>query len=681
MTCAVIGIDVGGTFTDFVLSEPGGTLVLHKEPSTPDEPALAVEQGLLALRSRSESFRRDGALIVHGTTLGLNAILQRKGARAALVVSRGTRDVLEIARCRMPSSFNFRAGKPDPLIPRDLVFEVDARIDALGTIVARPELAALEALCRRLEAAEVDAVAVVLLNSYLNGALEQEVAAAIARGLPGRLISSSAQIWPEIREYERTVVTVLNAQIHPVLDRYFTTLAQRLRAIGVTGRIQITSSAGGTLGLETARGRPIETILSGPASGAMAAARLLERAAIRSAIAFDMGGTSADIAVIQDYAVEHSTHMHVGDTPIMLPMVGVSSIGAGGGSIVSVDDQGVLKVGPLSAGAKPGPAAYGQGGTRPTVTDCYLACGLLNAEGFLGGRIRLDRPAAERALAAIAPRVGLAEPHEAAYAALQVTTARMATELFKLLAQRGLERGRQVLMPFGGAGPTHATLLAEEAGLAGVLVPPAPSTFCALGAILADLRRDFVRGLPRGGRAEAEARLWQAIEELEAEGRHWLSVEGAQIAHSYYEYAADMRYSGQSHNLVVKMPMEVRQQRSYDAVIELFHRHHELLYGFRETDSAVEIVTVRVSIGGRAQAIELPRMEHSPTPPQPRGSRRVFHKGAWITVPVYRREDFGWEDSRSGPLLIEQDDTTIWVLPGWRMAVDRDGNLVLRREQ
>lgn len=680
MSGVAIGIDVGGTFTDFVLAGTDGALMLHKEPSTPDDPSLAVERGLVALKARSEAFRREGGLIVHGTTLGLNAILQRKGARTALVVSRGTRDVLEIARCRMPSSYNFRLGKPEPLIPRDLVFELDARIDAAGRTVERPDSAALEALCGALGGAQVDAVAIMLLNSYLDGGLEREIAAVIAGRLPGLLVSCSAEIWPEIREYERSVVAVLNAQLHPILDAYFTTLARRLAGIEVKATIQITSSAGGTLGLETARARPIETILSGPASGAMASARFLERAGVKAAITFDMGGTSADIAIVQDYSVEHSTQTHIGGMPLMLPVVGVSSIGAGGGSIVAVDAQGVLKVGPASAGAKPGPVAYGQGGLEPTVTDCYLVCGLLDPEGFLGGRIRLDRSAAEQALGAIAPRIGLARPQEVAAAALRVATARMATELFKLLAQRGLEPGHQVLMPFGGAGPTHANLLAEEAGLAGVMVPTAPSTFCALGAILADLRRDYVRGLRRGDDQAAEG-LWQAIEAMEAEGREWLAGEGAQVSESHFEYAIDMRYAGQSHNLIVKIPAEMRQHRRYDGVVEQFHRHHELLYGFRDVGAPVEILTVRASICGRVQRIELPSVADATAPPRARGRRPVFVKGEWVDVPIHRREDFGAGVSVRGPLLVEQEDTTIWVLPDWTMTVDRAGNLHLRREQ
>ncbi|MFO1282389.1 MAG: hydantoinase/oxoprolinase family protein [Burkholderiales bacterium] len=679
MTNVAVGIDVGGTFTDFVLAERGRPLILHKEPSTSDDPSLAVERGLLVLRSRSDRFRQDGGLVVHGTTIGLNAILQRKGAAAALVVSRGTRDVLEIARCRMPSSFDFRSGKPEPVIPRDRVFELDARIDAAGDIVSRPSSAAVDALCERLAGTGVEAVAIVFLNAYLDGSLEREVAAMVRQRLPRLLISCSAEIWPEIREYERSLVTVLNAQLHPILDRYFATLAQRMEAAGIEATLQISSSTGGTMSLKTARARPIDTILSGPASGVLAAAHFLERAAVPAAITFDMGGTSADISVVQQGKAEHSTQTHVGDMPIMLPVVGVSSIGAGGGSILAVDAQGVLKVGPASAGARPGPVAYGLGGQAPTVTDCYLVCGILGAEGFLGGRIRLDTAAAERALDGIAGRIGLNGAQAAAVAALRVATARMATELFKLLAQRGLEPQQQVLMPFGGAGPTHANLLAEEAGLAGVLIPPAASTFCALGAILADVRRDYVRGLRRGDGSGGDAALWTAFDDLEAQGRVWLEGEGALVTGSYFEYAADMRYSGQSHHLTIEIPAEVRAGSRRDAVLELFHRRHESLYGFREADTAIEILAVRVTIGGSTQAIDLPGLAPRDSPAGPRSRRPVFLDGRWVPVPVYRREDLGAGDERDGPLLVEQDDTTIWVLPGWRVSADASGCLRLRR--
>ncbi|WP_270936117.1 hydantoinase/oxoprolinase family protein, partial [Falsiroseomonas oryzae] len=402
---ARVGIDVGGTFTDFVLAGPRG-LVFHKEPSTPDDPSAAVEAGLVALVAKAGLGMGDIGLLVHGTTLGLNAIIQRRGGPIGLVTSPGNRDVLEIARCRMPNSVDFHLTREEDLVPRDLAFEIPARITVDGTVLMRPTPADYDRVAAALRSAGVVTVAVMLLHSYLHPALEAEVAAELAARLPGVPVSASAAIWPEMREYERTLVAVLNGFIAPLMQRYFARLQDRLAARGLRAPITITASNGGTVALRTASARPIETVLSGPASGVVAAARAADRTPHQRLITLDMGGTSSDIALTRSGEPEYTTRTTVGGLPLVMPVVNVSAIGAGGGSIVWVDPQGVLKVGPRSAGAAPGPVCYGRGGTEPTVTDCYLACGFLDPANFLGGRMRLDREAAERALAPIAERLG-----------------------------------------------------------------------------------------------------------------------------------------------------------------------------------------------------------------------------------------------------------------------------------
>ncbi|MBL8672706.1 MAG: hydantoinase/oxoprolinase family protein, partial [Alphaproteobacteria bacterium] len=333
-----IGIDVGGTFTDFVLTNTAtGQLSYFKEPSVPKDPSLAVERGIQALLARAGLQAADVELVVHGTTLGVNAIIQRRGARVALVTSPGNRDVLEIARCRMPSSYDFSVGKEEPLVPRDLVFEVPARIGSDGTTRIAPDDAAIAALCRALRASEATAVAVMLLNSYADPALEIDVAQRISRQLQGVLVSASSQIWPEIREYERALVATLNAYIHPLLESYYALLTQRMTKIGIAAPLFITASNGGSLSVESARERPIDTVMSGPASGVVAAARIATLANRQEIITFDMGGTSSDIAVSKGGEPEYTTRTMIGDFPLVLPVVNVSSIGAGGGSIVWVD--------------------------------------------------------------------------------------------------------------------------------------------------------------------------------------------------------------------------------------------------------------------------------------------------------------------------------------------------------
>lgn len=681
---ARVGIDVGGTFTDFVLAGPRG-LVFHKEPSTPDDPSAAVESGLVAIVAKAGLAMRDLRLLVHGTTLGLNAIIQRRGGPIGLVTSPGNRDVMEVARCRMPNSVDFHLTKEEALVPRNLAFEIPARITVDGMVLMRPDARDYDRVAKSLREGGVRTVAVMLLHSYLHPALEAEVAAEIAARLPGIPVSASAAIWPEMREYERALVAVLNGFIAPLMDGYFARLQDRLSARGLVAPITITTSNGGTVALRSARARPIETVLSGPASGVVAAARAAERTAHQRLITLDMGGTSSDIALTRSGEPEYTTRTTVGGLPLVMPVVNVSALGAGGGSILWVDPQGVLKVGPRSAGAAPGPVCYGRSGTEPTVTDCYLVCGFIDPANFLGGRMRLDRAAAEAALAPIAARLGFTgadAPARAAHAALSIATAVMATELAKGLAQRGEDAAGFALMPFGGAGPTHANLLAEEARLAAVLVPPAPSTFCALGAILADVKRDFVRSLrirllPES--AAATAKLHAALAELSAEARGWVAEEAQALRGHSLSATTEMRYAGQSFELTVDWDAATFAAPTPAAIAELFHRVHEGVYGFRDTASAVEVTALRVRVTGHVEPIDQPDAAPLPAAAQA-GVRRVFDGEAWRDWPVWQRAALGAGARVEGPAIIEQEDSTLVLLAGWRAEVDSRGNLEMRRD-
>lgn len=677
-----IGIDVGGTFTDFVLQLPHGGMLLHKQPSTPDDPSEAVHDGLHALLCKEPRLRGGRMRIVHGTTIALNAVLQRKVSDIALVVSEGSRDMLEIARIRMRIPFNVRASRETPLVPRARVFEVTTRIGVNGALLSDAAQDEIDALCRKLERSGVGAVAITLLNSYLEPQPERDLGARIAARLPQLLITCSADVWPEVREYERTVAACLNAQVHPLMQRYLDRLGQRVRAAaGPKAIIQLSSSSGGTLSIESARDRPIDTMLSGPASGVTAAGSICERSGFDAAITFDMGGTSADIAVIHDGKVEFTTKTHIGDLPLMMPVVSVSSIGAGGGSIVSVDVYGVIKIGPESAGANPGPVAYGLGATRPTVTDCYLVLGIIDPDHFLGGTMRLDRDKAVEALSGIADRLGLATPEAAAEAALKVATARMAAELYKLLAQRGYDPASHVVVPFGGAGPTHAAMLAAEAGLGKLAVPPAAATFCALGAAMADVRREFVRGLGHIRITALGEMLWQNWQILEASAREWLECENVALISHRLIHSLDMRYAGQSFSITTEIPAAVRAACDVAGVAEAFHRVHEAIYGFRETDALIEAVTQRLSIIGEVPKLDLPTLATGQPRPRPNGRRRVFHNGAWLEAAIYRREQFGAGSQATGPAVIEQDDTCLWLPPGWEMTTNPLGVLLAVKTQ
>ncbi|MXN54158.1 hydantoinase/oxoprolinase family protein [Shinella sp. AETb1-6] len=677
---ARIGIDVGGTFTDFVLSNPNdGSLTYYKEPSTPDEPSRALIEGLQSLLKNAGMKPSDVGTLMHGTTIGLNAIIQRRGATIALVVSKGYRDILEIARSRMPSSFDFHASKEEPLVPRLRILEIDARLSASGAVSKAADDAELDRVAAELKALGVDAAALVLINGYTKPSVEIDMAQKLSAKAGGLSITSAAAIWPEIREYERTLVACLNAYIQPLMQRYFAGLKKGLERDGVVAPILVTASNGGSLSLVSAHERPVETILSGPASGVMAAARLAEAADVKSIITFDMGGTSSDIAVAQAGSAELATRTDIGGLPLVLPVVDVSAIGAGGGSIVWVDAHGLLKVGPQSAGAMPGPVSYGRGGKEPAVTDCYLALGYIDPAGFLGGRMKLDVDAARKALAEVGARIGLTGDDGAALAAegaLAVTTAGMATELYKTLASRGLDPAAFALVPFGGAGPTHANLLAAEAGIGRVVIPPAAGTFCALGAAAADLRRDFVRSIRRSVDDKTAALMLDVMKELEDEGSAWLDREGETSQTRRFERGADMRYAGQAYELRVKLDENCRDAAS---IAEAFHLEHERIYGFRDTDTDVELGTVRLAVVGVTENISQPEIAAGSGKPACKGERPIFRSGKWVSAGVYDRSALGAGDQIAGPAIIEQDDTTTVLLPGWSARADALGNLHLER--
>ena len=679
-----IGIDVGGTFTDFVLTNPlTGEIVRYKEPSVPSDPSLSVGRGLPVLIERAGVRPEDVELLVHGTTLLVNAIIQRRGARVGLVVSRGHRGVLEIGRMSLDNSFDFTLRKEEPLVPRNLVFETAARVRADGSVAGRPSEADLDRLASDLRAAGVEAVTVLLLNSYAFPEMEREVAQALRRRLPGVPVTESAAVWPEQREFERGLVAIMNAYVQPLMSAYLHRLESRVAEAGVKAPIYITASNGGTLSIDTARERPVDTVLSGPASGLVAATRVARSLGRAGIITVDLGGTSCDLALNQGEEPEYATSTRVGDYPLVVPVVNVRAIGAGGGSVLWVDPQGVLKVGPESAGADPGPVCYGRGGARPTVTDGYLLVGFIDPEHFLGGRMRLDGHAAREAMEALADRLGYEggdRAVRAADAALQVASAMMANELSKGLARRGAAPGEFALMAFGGAGPTHANLLAEEAGLDTVVVPPGPATFCALGAILADVKRDYVRSrrLRFADGPPVAVELASIFRALEAGASSWIRSEGDILGEVVFDASLDMRYAGQAFDLQVAIPERLRREPDLEAITELFHREHERIYSFRDPESSVEASTERVRVTGRIPALELPPVPER-GPAEPAGERRVYAGGRYLDVPVYLRRALGRDASVPGPAIIEQEDCTVWGLPGWNATVHRNGSLLIRR--
>jgi N-methylhydantoinase A len=654
----------------------------YKEPSVPSDPSKSVERGLPELLKRAGVQPSDVELIVHGTTLALNAIIQRRGAKVGLVVSKGNRGILEIGRAKVPNTYDSRIKKEEALVPRNLIIETSARQMADGSVVTKADEAEIGQIAATLRSANVEAVTVLLLHSYAHPKLEEDLCKRLTAELGGIPVSSSAGIWPERREFERSLIAIMNAYIQPLVEVYMDGLTRRIADIGISAPVYITASNGGTLGIQTARQRPIETILSGPASGVIAASRAVDKAHHQRLITIDMGGTSCDVAVSQSGEPEYTTSTHVGGLPLILPVVNVSAIGAGGGSIIWVDSQGVIKVGPRSAGGDPGPVCYGMGGTEPTVTDCYVTMGYIDPGRFLGGRMQLDSAAAKRALEALGAQIGITgefAAERAAEAALRVTTAVMSTELYNNLAQRGADPRNFSLMAFGGAGPTHANLLADEARMSTVIIPPASATFCALGAILADVKRDYVRSvhLHLADGQPALAQLKAIFNGLEEEARSWIKNEGDLLGEPLFAVTCDMRYEGQAFDLPVRIPDDLRLNPDANRLRELFHIEHEKIYGFRDNDSDTEITTERVQVIGRIPPIAFPTSTGASEEVEPGAWRTVFHGGEPLRTPVYARRDLVVGNRIEGPSIIEQDDCTIWIIPGSVVTVDETANLIV----
>jgi N-methylhydantoinase A len=680
MTGYRLGIDIGGTFTDFsLLDEASGRMIALKTPSVPSRPEEAIFNGIRQLFTDFKIDPKRITYFVHGTTLAVNTIIQRRGDRTALLVTKGFRDILNIGRHRIPDVFNFFTALPVPLLPRSRVFEIAERSLGDGTVVETVDEAGVAGAARRIAADGVEAVAICFLHSYRNGANEARARAVFEAAAPGIYVSVSSEIWPQMREYERALVAVMNAYVGRRMKLYFTNLERGVRALGLPGPVLSTKSNGGIMPASEAGDRPVETLLSGPASGVIGAAFVGAAAGIDRLITFDMGGTSADVAVIEG-GPRYSTESHVGDFPVIMPAIDVTSIGAGGGSIAWTDSSGVLKVGPESAGAAPGPACYGLGGTDATVTDAYVCLGIIDPEKFLGGRVPLKPELGEAALVRLGARLGL-DMRETAEAILRVATSQMYSALVPLLARKGISYESFTLLAFGGGGPCHAFMLARDVGIKRVLVPLHPGVLCASGSLAADVRKDLVRTIHRalGGvqGSGVMSDIKRALRELVAEGEDWLTAQGLTFVERRLEWTADMRYVGQSFELTVPIGSAEVDDPGGDELRRRFHRAYEQIYGYQDEKADLEILDVRVTAIG---ANPKPRIERLPdrsgaAPPSPR-HREIYLDGRRWQASVYERAELPASFSFVGPAIVEQYDTTVFVTPGFRVSVDAFGNLI-----
>jgi N-methylhydantoinase A len=677
-----LGIDIGGTFTDFSLFDEGtGELVGFKSPTVPADPARGLLEGLRAFVGERPFDPADLRYLVHGTTIAINTVIQRNGAPLGLLVTRGFGDVLEIQRLRLASPVNFTATRPLPLIPRYRVGEVSERILADGSVDTTLDREELAAEARRLVDREgAEALVVAFINAYRAPAHEAEARKVLAELYPAVPVTCSHEVWPQIREYERTIVAILTAYVRPRVVQYLERLERDLGAAGIRTPLYITKSNGGVTTARDARQATAETLLSGPASGVIGAASVCVRAGYRNLITFDMGGTSADIALVRDGQPLYSADETVGDFPVVMPAVGVSSIGAGGGSVAWLDQVGVLKVGPRSAGADPGPACYGRGGREPALSDAFLLCGFLNPENFVGGRLRLHPDAAAAALRPLAEALGL-DVDGAAEAVVEVATANMYAAFSGVLARHGADPRDFSLVAFGGAGPIEACFLAEEFHIPRIIVPPAPGTLCALGAMSADVKSDYIKTLHRRLSAMTGRLLAAECGELADRARRWLVEEAPSVETSALRFSAELRYVGQAFQIDVPLAPAWLEDGSTERLREAFHQLHERLYAHADRAADVELIDLRATISGVLPKPELRRLPAGSGPARPAGRRPIHYRGRRHEAAVYHRADLFAGQRLDGPAIVEQDDTTTLIPAGFGAEVDPFGNLVIQPDE
>jgi N-methylhydantoinase A len=666
--------DVGGTFTDFALfDEESGRLLSYKLPSTPADPSLAVIEGFRQISAQLGVPLTDISVFIHGNTLGVNTVIQRTGARVSVLTTDGFRDVLELARLRLPDPFLMVQPRPEALVPRARVKEIVERISATGKELTPLDTRHAEQVLQEVRQEGAEAIAISLINAFANPEHERQLADLVRQVLPNAELSVSSELWPEVREYERTIVTVINAYIHPINSRYIQALLAGLKAIDVPAELYITRSNGGMMTAETARRQPVHTLLSGPASGVVGAAYVARLAGEPRCVTLDMGGTSADVSLVRDGEAVYSTENHVGDFPVVMPSVDVSAIGAGGGSIAWLDQLGILHVGPRSAGAEPGPACYGRGGNEPTVTDAYLLCGYIDPDNFIGGRIRLDPALAEAAIAPIAERMGRSVV-ETAESILAVATSNMATELLPLMAKKGIDPRDFALIVYGGAGPTHAARLAEETRIGRIIVPPSPGTLCALGALMTDVRNDYIRTVREDAARVDASELCDTFAALEQQALAWVQDQGSIIRETALTRSADMRYRGEPYDVEVVVPAETElAEVTTDALVDLFHAAHQQVYNFMDRDAAVRITNVRVRVSGQPQLPAPVAIGTAVDDAAPRERRQIYYQGAWHPARVFERAELRSGHTLEGPAIIEQFDTTTLIPPGFVARVDQFG--------
>ena len=686
-----IGVDVGGTFTDVVLLTADGAAYPKKVLSTPPNFNLAIEEGT---REALQEHELEGSQIkeyAHGATVATNAIITRTGAATGLITTEGFRDVLEIRRMRMPKLYDIISEKPKPLIPRHLRLEVPGRMNPMGAEeTALDEDATLLAIQQFLKEG-VASIAVCLLHSYVNGAHERRVRKLILEAMPDASVSLSSEILPVVKEYERTSTTVINAYIQPTISRYFLAMEHDLQKLGISVPIMVMQSNGGMMPSEQARQRPVQIIESGPAAGVTGCFHLAKKLGFKNVMTFDMGGTTAKAALIEDGEISRSAEYEVGGEisighrlmkgsgyVLQVPSVDLAEVGAGGGSIAWADEAGALKVGPHSAGADPGPACYNLGGIEATITDANVHMGLTNPEFLAGGALKIHPDMADKAINdKVAGPLG-SDITSAAWGIRTVANSNLIRALRAVSTERGRDPQGFILFGFGGMGPVHAVDLATELGIAKVIVPPLPGVFSSLGLLFADVEHHLIRTHYADTGELDYDRINSALSSLIKEATSTLTDEGYDAAHQSSILSADTRYMGQEYALAIPLSSDMFTPETTVQLIEDFQQEHDRTYGYRSENEGVQVVALRVIARGLSDEVRVPeKLSITSWTPNTKDRKAYFGPDiGWITVPIFGRNELS-EQPADGPMIIEEDSSLTIVTPGWRASLDHLSNIVL----
>ena len=679
-----MGVDIGGTFVDFALWDGDGVMAVHKVPAEPGDLAGSIMRGITELAEQRDAdlsaFLGATTLLVHGTTIATNAVLTGSGSRTGLLTTRGTRDALEMRRGVKEEPLDNKYLGPPPLVPRYLRLPVDERVDWNGNVLKELDTGSLEAAVEALKFHEVEAVAVCLMHAYANGAHERRVAERLRAALPEAYLTVSSELLPQLGYYSRVSTAVLNSYVGPLLESYLLSLSAAFSEAGFAGQLLVMNSAAGLMSPEEIIPRAAAALLSGPAAAPVAARVYAGAAGASDCAVIDMGGTSLDISLASDGEPREVTEGRVGRYATALPMIDIRTLGAGGGSIAHIDAGGGLQVGPQSAGAAPGPACYGKGGTLPTCTDVDLLLGYLDPGYFLGGRMPLLREPAERAV-----REHLAEPlgisvEEAAVAAFEVINAGMASGIRDMIVDHGLDPEAMPMVVGGGAGPVHAAAVAVELGMREVIVPRQSAVFCAVGMLFADLKQDLVRSYCASGEQLDPERWRELFTTMADEGRRTLVSEGARPEEVEVRYSADLRYLRQVHELNLPMDEGLANRLEMDTLHAGFDARHERLFGYGLPEEVLEVVNLRVRCVARGPRPELPRVRLAGTgPPSPDGARRAYNPGemSFRDFAVYRGEILNGGCRLQGPAIVELPQTTLVVPSMFGLRLDDVGSFVL----